>query len=126
MSKAVHNDVLDSSLTYIKTSATRMVACSTQPTSYTEANATYNLASVTIGTGDFTGPADGDVGGRKLTVATKTNTIGTTGTARHVALLDVTNTKLLYVSVCAAQALTAGGGNTVGWPAWEIEIEDPV
>ena len=44
----VHDDVLDGALNIIKNNCTRMVACSTQPTTYTEGNATYALADVTV------------------------------------------------------------------------------
>lgn len=126
MAKAAHDDVMDGALNVIKNNVTRMVACSTQPTTYAEANATYALADVTMASGDFT-LANGDVSGRKVTVAAKSSIlIDASGTAQHVALLDVTNSKLLYVTTCTSQALTANGSNTVNTPAWDIEIADPV
>lgn len=126
MAKIVHDDVLDGALNIVKNNCTRMVACSAQPTTYAEANATYALADVTMAAGDFTN-ANGDTSGRKTTVAAKSSVlIDVSGTANHVALLDVTNSKLLYVTTCTAQALTANGSNTVNFPAWDIEIADPV
>lgn len=125
MAKAVHDDVLDGALNVIKTNCTRMVACSAQPTTYTEANTTYALADVTMSSADFT-LANGDVSGRKLTVAAKSAvTIDTTGTANHIALLDVANSKLLYVTTSTNLALTSGAGNAVNFPAWDIELADP-
>lgn len=125
MAKTVHDDVLDGALNIIKNNCTRMVACSAQPTTYTESNATYALADVTMASGDFTA-ANGDTSGRKLTVAAKSGVlIDASGTATHNALLDVTNSKLLYVTTTTSQALTANGSNTVNFPAWEIEIADP-
>ena len=125
MAKSVHDDVLDGALNIVKNNCTKMVACSAQPTTYTEGNATYALADVVMASGDFTA-ANGDTSGRKLTVAAKSAvTIDTSGTANHVALLDVTNSKLLYVTTSTGLALTAGGGNTVSFPAWDIEIADP-
>lgn len=123
MAKSVHDDVLDGALNIIKNNCTRMVACSTQPTTFTEANATFALADVTMASGDFT-VANGDTSGRKVTVAAKsTVTVDTSGTYAHVALLDVTNSKLLYVTTGTSQSLTSG--NTVNFPAWDIEIADP-
>jgi hypothetical protein len=123
MAKSVHDDVLDGALDVIRNNCTRMVACSAQPTTYTEGNATYALADVTMASGDFT-KANGDVSGRKLTVAAKSGvTVDTNGDATHIALLDVSNSKLLYVTTCTTQTLTAG--NTVNFPAWDIEIADP-
>lgn len=125
MAKTVHDDVLDGALNIIKNNATREVACSQQPTTYTEANATYALADVTVDSTDFTA-ANGDTSGRKLTVAAQSGVlIDASGTATHIALLDVTNSKLLYVTTCTSQALTANGSNTVNLPAWDIELADP-
>lgn len=124
MAKSVHPDVLDGALSVIKTSATRMVACNAQPTSFTQANSTFKLAEVTMANADFT-LAAGDTNGRKATVAAKANvTVSTSGTANHVALLDVAGSKLLYVTTCPAQAVTSG--NQVTFNSWDVEIADPV
>lgn len=123
MAKSVHNDVLDAALDEIINNATRMTICSAEPTSYTEANATYALADQTITSGDFT-KADGDTSGRKATVAAQSGvTVDTTGTGTHLALLDVTGTRLLYVTTTASQAVAASGTADIG--AWDIEIADP-
>lgn len=125
MAKIVHDDVLDGALNVIKNNATRQTVCSAQPTTFAEGNATYALADVTMASGDFT-IANGDTSGRKVTVAAKSGVlIDVTGTATHIALLDVTNSKLLYVTTCTSQALTANGSNTVNFPAWDIELADP-
>lgn len=125
MAKATPDAVLDKMLDEIAT-ATRMVACSAQPTSFTEANATYALADVTMASGDFT-KANGDVSGRKLTVAAKSSVlIDASGTSTHIALVRVADSTLLYVTTCTSQALTANGSNTVNFPAWDIEIADPI
>lgn len=125
MGKSVHDDVLDGSHNVVKNNCTRQVACSAEPTTYTEANATYALADVTLASGDFA-VANGDVSGRKCTVAAKAGVlIDVSGTATHVALLDVANSKLLRVTTCTPQALTANGSNTVSFPAWKFEIQDP-
>ena len=123
MGKSVHDDVLDAAHDEIINNCTRMVACSSEPTTFAEANATYKLADVTLDSGDFT-KADGDTSGRKVTVAAQSGvTVDNSGTFGHVALLDVANSKLLYVTTGTSQALTAG--NTVDFPAWDIEIRDP-
>ncbi len=123
MAKSVHADVLDGALNVIKNNCTRMTVCNAQPTTYTEANTTFALADVTMVSGDFT-LAAGDTSGRKVTVAAKSAVpVDTTGTANHIALLDVTNTKLLLVTTCTAQGLTSG--NTVNIPAWDDEIAAP-
>ena len=125
MAKTTADRVLDGALNIVKNNDTRMIACSAQPTTYTEANASYALADVTMASGDFTA-AIGDTSGRKLTVAAKTGVlIDTSGTATHVALVDVTGTLLDVVTTCTSQALTANGSNTVNFPAFDIEIADP-
>jgi hypothetical protein len=126
MAKRVGTIVLDQALNYIDANVTRMTACSAEPTTYTEGNATFALADVTMAGADFT-VANGDGGGntpRKVTVAAKSSvTVDTTGTATHVALLDVTNSALLLVTTCTSQALTSG--NTVNFPTWKFEIGAP-
>lgn len=125
MGKSIHNDVLDAALSYISSNCTRQIACSAEPTTYTEANSTYALADVTLSGGDFA-TADGDTSGRKLTTGAKTGAlIDVSGTATHIAQVDVSNTKLLGVTTCTSLALTANGSNTVNFPAWKREIADP-
>jgi hypothetical protein len=125
MAKMAPDAMMEASLNYVRSNATRMIACNAQPTTYTEANATFALADVTmtVNTGDYT-LADGDTSGRKITVAAKTAVpIDTSGTATHVALVSVSDTTLRYVTTCTSQALTSGG--TVDFPAWDIEVGDP-
>lgn len=123
MGKSVHNDVLDGALDIVKNNCTRLVLCSAEPTNFTEANVTYALADVTVDSSDFT-HADGDSSGRKTTVAAQSGvTVDSTGTSTHLACLDVSNSKLLYVTTHTSQALTAS--NTVDIGPWDIEIADP-
>lgn len=124
MAKTANSIIMDGALDVIAT-ATKQIACSAQPTTYTEANSTYNLASVTMAPGDFT-KAAGDTSGRKITMAAKSGVIiGTTGTATHIALVRVSDSTLLLVTTCTSQALTANGSNTVNFPAWKDEIQAP-
>ena len=123
MAKWVHDDVLDAALNYIKNNCSKMTVCSQQPTTYDEATSTYALADVAMSDTDFT-VADGDSSGRKVTVGQKSDvTVDSSGDATHVALVDDTNSKLLYVTTCTTQTLTSG--NTVTFPAWDIELADP-
>lgn len=118
-----HDDIMDAALNLIKNNCDKMVACSAYPTSYTEANATYALSDVTMGSTDFT-LANGDTSGRKLTVASKSGVaVDADGTATHVALLDTVNSRLLYVTTCPSQAVASGG--TVSFGNWPIEWRDP-
>lgn len=126
MTKSAHDDVLDGSLNIIKNNATRMTMCAGAPASFAAANIGGGnfLADVTMASGDFT-LADGDTSGRKATVAAKSAiNVDVSGTADHVALLDVANSKLLYVTeISNPQAVTSG--NEANLSAWPIEIRDP-
>lgn len=121
MAKSVHNDVLDGAFDILD-QADIMTACSAEPTTRTEAITTYMLSdAVMVPNTDYT-KADGDTSGRKVTMAAKSaQAIDSNGTATHVALCD--GTRLLYVTTCTSQALTAGG--TVSFPAWDVELADP-
>lgn len=123
MAKSLHDDVFDGALNVIKNNCTRMTLCSAQPTTYTEGNATYALADATMASGDFT-VSDGDTNGRKVRVATKTGiTVDANGTGIYVALLDVSNSKLLAVTTCPSKVVTTA--DLVDFSVWDIEIADP-
>ena len=121
MGKTVNDAVLDGALDIIKNNVVTISVCSSEPTTRTEADATYMLAKKTITGAEFT-HANGDTSGRKTTCAQQSAiSITNTGTALHVALYAAA--VLYYVTTCTSQALTAGG--TVTIPAWDIEIADP-
>lgn len=118
MAKFAPDAYFDASLDYVA-SSTILHVCNAQPTTYGDLS-TMSLASVVVGGGDFT-KAAGDVSGRKVTVAAQNGvTIGTSGTATHVALASTGDTTLRYVTTCTSQAITAG--NLLNVPAWRVEI----
>jgi hypothetical protein len=118
VAKWSHADVLDGMGNVIKTNCTRMIACSTQPTTFTEATVTYELADVTMSSSDFTLGAYNTTG-RQCTVGAKTGvTVDNSGTFAHVAFVDVDDSKLLYVTTGTNQVLTAG--NTCDFPSFAI------
>lgn len=124
MGKAVHDEMLDAALAEAA-EANLLTVCSAQPTTRTEAVTTYKLADVAMtpgnGNGDYT-IGNGDTNGRKLTVAQQSSiAVDSSGTATHIALVD--DTRLLLVTTCTSQVLTAG--NTVTVPAFDDEIADP-
>lgn len=120
MAKRVHDAVLDGAFAVLD-DGTTITVCSQEPTTRTEAITTYMLASDALTGADYT-VADGNASGRKCTIAQQTNVpITNSGTATHIAICD--GTRLLYVTTCTSQALTAGG--TVTIPAWRVEIADP-
>lgn len=94
---------------------------SAQPTTYAEATATFQLATFTLTGGDYT-KANGDVSGRKNTLAAKIGaTIDNTGTATHVSVTTTTGTVLELVTTTVSQLLTSGG--TVDTSAFDHEIQ---
>jgi len=115
--------IADNGLAAVKANCNKMVLCSQQPTSFTEANSTYALASVAMAPADFT-LANGDTtGGRKVTSAAKTGIVpAVSGTANHACWIDTVNSVLYYAQPLAtAIALTAGQG-TVDISAFKDEI----
>ena len=123
MARSVHDDVLDAALNYIKNNTDKLVACSAQPTTYTEANSTYALADVAVSSSDFT-VAD-DTSGRKVTAAQQDDVdVDATGSITHYALLDTGSSKLLFVTTATSKAVEAGDKITIN--AFDINLQDPV
>jgi hypothetical protein len=113
---------MDTALNYEKNNVTQMAVCSQQPADYNAAVSTYKLALKTgLTSGSFTGPADGDVSGRKITMNAQTGvSVDSSGTANHIAWCS--GSVLLFVTTCTNQALTAE--NTVTISAHKHEIAD--
>jgi len=121
MSKWANDLVMDAALDYIA-GATVMHACTTLDATPTLAEVSAaSLADVAMAGGDFS-KANGDTNGRKVTVAAKSAVpVDASGTAVDIALVD--GSVVRYVTTCTSQVLTSG--NTVNFPAWDIEIADP-
>lgn len=122
MAKQAPDPVMDAAFDYIDQSNI-MHVCSAEPANYAGI-AAVSLASVAVTPDtDFT-KANGDVSGRKVTVAAKSGvSVTASGTATHIVLARSTDSTLRYATTCTSQALTAG--NTVNIPAWKVEIADP-
>ncbi len=124
MARFADDSLMDAMLAEIKTRATQLTVTIGQPAGRTSAitEGAQMLAQVTIISTDFTGPADGDVSGRKIAVDQQAGlTVSATGVADHVCL--VTAASLLYITTATSQSLTAGNSLTVN--AWDIEVLDP-
>lgn len=121
MGKFANPDILDAALIALS-QATHMVATAGQPRSFAEANS-GKLAEALLTSADFSF-SDGDISGRKATVAAKSGLeVIAGGTADHVSLLDVPGSRLLYVTTCPAQMLIEEG--TVAIANWSVEIGSP-
>ncbi len=124
MARFADDSLMDVFLNDVKTRPNLLTVTAGQPAGRTSAitQGGQMLAQVTIISTDFTGPAAGDVSGRKIAVDQQAGlTVSATGTADHVCL--VTAASLLYVTTATAQGLTSGNSLTVN--AWDIEILDP-
>lgn len=125
MAKFVHADVLDQGLNFIKTNCTKMAVVSgyTFGDSYATVAAAI-LAEVTMASGDFTlASAASD---RTLTTAAAKQdaAANATGAASHIVFLDVTNTKVLWVTEeTSGQTITSG--NPVNFPVLVYTAKQP-
>jgi hypothetical protein len=124
MAKKFDDSVLDAALAELAT-ATRMVVTSAEPANFAGI-AAVALADVVItaglGNGDWGAAANGDVSGRKTTMAAQTAfNVDASGTATHVCTDD--GATLQSATTCTSQALTSG--NTATVPAHDYEFLDP-
>ncbi len=120
MAKSVDDSVLDAAHNEVRNNGNQQLVCAGEPANRAEAisNALMTMAMVP---GDYT-IADGDVSGRKITVAQKADVnIDVSGTADHVAIISATT--LLRVTTCPAVTLNMGLTATVA--SYKAEIEDP-
>lgn len=123
MATAILNDrVLDNGLTVLDTEANKILICSAQPTTYTEANSTYALGnSTTLSIG---APAARSPSGRQVTVAAVSDgTVTANGTATHYAIVDTVNSRLLATAPLTSSQVVYSGNSftlasfTIGIPA---------
>lgn len=130
MAVFVANIVRDKGLEYFSTlSNVKMTVCSAEPTTFEEANTTYDGTSgklktgeVALSSGDFTLQA-GTPNGRQVLIAPKSVTLSfTNGPASnsYVAILDVGSSTLLAYSDFSAR--TADSGDTLDIGSWHIRM----
>jgi len=123
MGKMVADDVLDGAVGYFENNCNKMTICSAEPTSYAEATSDYMLAEVTVDADDFA-VANGDGGGRKVTVSAQNNVeVLSTGTGTHIALVKTSTSALLLVTTMTSKAMVDGDYANI--PAFDFEIGDP-
>lgn len=118
MAKFIADAALDAALAYV-TAADVEYLCSAQPATFA------GIAAVSLGsaTPSWSGPADGDISGRKVTFAARTGVAVTaTGNVTHVVFARTADSTLRYVTTCSSQAVTSGGTATIA--AGTIEIAD--
>ena len=126
MAAHIENYYLDLCLTGMGSEANKITLCTTEPTSYTEGNSTYPIASATGGAGYtaplIAAPAARAGNGRQVSTAVISGAaVSGTGTAAWVAFLNTTASRLVAVLAMTSQALTSG--NT--WGAASVTIGMP-
>lgn len=127
MAKNMPDAILDGMLDTIADNVDRIDICKDTPSDYSTATTagTHSLGSVVVTAGDGGGDwtiGNGDTSGRKLTLAQQTGvSIGTTGTATHIAMTD--GTSVYYgATTCTSQAVTSGNTATIN--TFDIELSD--
>lgn len=118
MAKFQNDAMLDAGLAYLTSNGTEIYLCTSQPATRAAAIA---ASVIPVAVPSFTGPADGAVDGRRVTIdALNGLTANAAGDATHVALCS--GADLLYVTTCPTQAVTNGG--TVNIAAWDVTLRD--
>ena len=121
MAKFLDDSLYDAALNVIKNNATEMYLCSSQPADRAAAISAALASKTGLTSGSYTGPANGDASGRKLTKNAETGiSVTGNGNVTHIALCS--GSLLLAVTTVTSQAVTSG--NTVNTPAFDIEFLD--
>lgn len=121
MTKQADVSVLDAALLAVR-AADGLWVLPSAPVSYAAADGA-KLAAVALAPGDFS-LGDGDDGARVLTVAGKSDLpVTASGTATHVALVDSSVSKLIYVTTAGAESVAQGG--TVDVAEWVVVAAQP-
>jgi hypothetical protein len=117
----IRDTTYDALLNDIKNNASRLDITNAEATTYAEATSTYTLGNKTGIS--YTGPAAGDVSGRKVTIDAITDgSVTGTDTATHVALTNGSDTLYLTVALSSSESVTSG--NTFTLTAFKVEVTD--
>jgi len=120
---SLNSRVLDLGLNVLDTEADKILICSTEPTSFTEANSTYALGAKAFTVGAACGsPAAATPNGRKIsTTAITDGVVSANGTAAFWAIVDTVNSRLLATSsLNATQVVSIGNGFSMA--SYDIRI----
>lgn len=131
MGKFVHDDVLDAGLLVIKNNASKIILCEGQPATYGQATTLKSgggkkLGEKAVSGSGYTGPANGDVSGRKLTKGQETGvSVTESGDWDHIAEVDDANSRLLRVTPRSEGTLAITAGQAITVNAYKEEVKDP-
>lgn len=114
----------DALLDYIGNNCENLYICSSEPTTYTEAQTTYKLGTKSAPT--INAAEAGDTSGRKRRIAAFTDgVVDTSGSANWWALTDNSATELLAVGPLAGAPITVTAGNDFSLTDTDFEVQDP-
>lgn len=126
MTYRIADAALDAASAYIQSHTTRHVLLSADPTNFAGVAAVTLAAVAAAASGaDFTlgATAGGVTQGRMFTVAAKQVTPSASGTATYLALVDDTNSNLLFLVPMASLVLTSGAAVTL--QSWTHTFNPP-
>ena len=124
MAKNIPDAIIELMLDVIGASnGDKLFICTAQPATYAEASATYDVATHTLTSGDYS-KGDGDTSGRKLILAAQTGiTVDHDGIATHYVIGKSGDTSIRLIGILTSQQVYSG--NTINFPATDIdEIRD--
>lgn len=118
----INDRVFDNGLAELTSNVNKLTINSQEPTTYTEANATYDLGNKTSPT--VGSPSDRSPSGRKVTMSAITDgSVTDSGTATHYAWIDTVNSRLYATgALSSSQSVTAS--NTFTLTAHDVGIPD--
>lgn len=120
MTAFICDNILDNGLAYLVANGDRLDICSTQPTTYTQATATYTLGNATCVPGAL---GNGATSGRKTTIgAISGGSVTGTGTAGYFGITDGSSELLVAGALSAPQSVTQN--NTFTLTAFDVTIPD--
>lgn len=123
MADILGDRVFDEGLGILTTDVENMYICSSQPTTFTEAQTTYKLGTKASPT--ITGPTDGTTG-RSVNVSTFSDgVVNSAGDAAWFALTDDSNSELLVSGNLGSTVGVATGSPWSLTTGIEVNIPDP-
>ncbi len=126
MSKYVNHEVMDVALNDIANNGNMLHLVSQAPAAYADV-ATYSLGAVALVTGDGNGDytvQNGQVSGRRLTLAQKAVPGSANGVANHAVVVDTVNQTILAITTAPNYNMQTAVNQSV--PSYDIwEIQDP-
>jgi hypothetical protein len=118
MAKRYGYSAAAASLAYVRDNATVLYVCTTAPNTFSAASTQPQMiVSANVSSADIT-IASGGTGPVATIGAKNSQTIDSSGSATHLALVSTSGSRLLFVTNVSSQVLASG--NTVNIGSWTI------